>query len=90
MKKLKILYIDIEGGFGGSSRSLLNMILGLNKDIFEPVVICKKNGPTHKKLNSLGFKLELWSGPLDFLFKVKCFSIMFAPSATAARELSNP
>ena len=56
MKKLKILYIDIEGGFGGSSRSLLNMILGLNKDIFEPVVICKKNGPTHKKLNSLGVK----------------------------------
>ena len=33
MKK-KILFIDIEGGFGGSSRSLLNIILNLNKKKF--------------------------------------------------------
>ena len=31
MQRLKVLYIDIEGGFGGSSRSLLNMVADLDR-----------------------------------------------------------
>ena len=34
MKKITILYIDIEGGFGGSSRSLFNIVYNLDKKIF--------------------------------------------------------
>ena len=56
MKKTKILFIDIEGGFGGSSRSLLNIVLNLNKKQFLPIVLCKKKGPTTKKLKELNIK----------------------------------
>lgn len=56
MQRLKVLYIDIEGGFGGSSRSLLNMVADLDRKLFEPIVICKKNGPTFVKLQSLGIQ----------------------------------
>ena len=56
MKKKKILFIDIEGGFGGSSRSLLNIILNLNKKLFLPIVLCKKKGPTTVKLKELNIK----------------------------------
>ena len=56
MKKKKILFIDIEGGFGGSSRSLLNIILNLNKKLFLPIVLCKKKGPTTEKLKELNIK----------------------------------
>ena len=44
---MKILHIDIEGGFGGSSRSLAKLVFGLKKsqtDI-ESVVLCKASGP---------------------------------------------
>ena len=44
MQKLNILCLDIEGGHGGSSKSLFNSIKYLNKDKFKPIVICKKNG----------------------------------------------
>ena len=47
MKK-KILFIDIEGGFGGSSRSLLNIVLNLNKKQFSPIVLCKKKDQQQK------------------------------------------
>ena len=61
MKKLKILYIDIEGGYGGSSRSLFNMVSNLNNKLFEPVVICKKKGPTTEKLTkmNINFYVEM-------------------------------
>ena len=35
-------------------------------------------------LSSSGSKLALWSGPFKFLSKVKCFSTILAPKATAA------
>lgn len=44
MKKLNILCLDIEGGHGGSSKSLFNSIKYINKDKIKPIVICKKNG----------------------------------------------
>ena len=56
MKKITIVYIDIEGGFGGSSRSLLNIIYNLDKKIFFPIVICKKKGPTTKKLKEINVR----------------------------------
>ena len=39
-----ILFIDIEAGFGGSSRSLYYLIRNLNHD-YRPIVILGKNGP---------------------------------------------
>ena len=50
MKKITIVYIDIEGGFGGSSRSLLNIVYNLDKKIFFPIVICKKKRAYNKEI----------------------------------------
>ena len=43
--------------------------------------------PSTKFFNSLGSKEDAWSGPLAFLFNVKCFSIILAPKATAPIEV---
>ena len=57
MKK-RVLCIDHEGGYGGSSRSLFYLIqniIKLDKDIiFE--VWCKKNGPIQEMYNNIGVK----------------------------------
>ena len=39
--------------------------------------------PRINDINSLGSMLEAWSGPLNLLSIVMCFSITSAPSATA-------
>ncbi len=56
--KRRVLCIDHEGGYGGSSRSLFYLIrniIKLDKDIiFE--VWCKKNGPIQEMYNSIGVK----------------------------------
>ena len=57
--KITVLYIDIEGGFGGSSISLYNMVLSLNLKNFEPIVFCKKKGPTYKKLSKMGISCHI-------------------------------
>ena len=44
MKRLNILFLDIEGGHGGSSRSLFNTLKNINKKKIRPIVICKKDG----------------------------------------------
>ena len=41
-------------------------------------------------LNSLGSNEALWSNPLIFLERVKCFSITIAPKETATIELNEP
>ena len=58
-KKITILYIDIEGGFGGSSISLCNMVLSLNLETFKPIVFCKKRGPTVDKLLKYGIDCQI-------------------------------
>ena len=43
MKKINVLCLDIEGGHGGSSRSLFYLLKKINKKKFKIEVICKKN-----------------------------------------------
>ena len=40
-----------------------------------------------KLISSFGSKAKWWSGPFEFLFKVICFSITFAPSETAIADV---
>ena len=56
MKKTKILFIDIEGGFRGSSRSLLNIVLNLNKKTVFTNSSMQKKGQQIKKLKELNIK----------------------------------
>jgi glycosyltransferase involved in cell wall biosynthesis len=44
----KILYLDQEGGWGGSSRSLYYLVKGLDTSRYEPVVWHRKEGPIGK------------------------------------------
>ena len=46
---INILHLDTEGGWGGSSISLFNIVTNLNRKRFKPFVICRKNGPIIEK-----------------------------------------
>lgn len=54
-----ILYLDIEGGFGGSSRSLYNLITALDRQEFHPVVICREKGPIQARYLELGIPCQV-------------------------------
>ena len=40
-----VLCLDIEGGYGGSSRSLFQSLSNLPQGIAEPEVWCRRDGP---------------------------------------------
>ena len=57
---MRVLCIDIEGGHGGSSKSLFSVIEGMNRSDFEIEVICRKHSHLVQKYESLGVKCEVW------------------------------
>lgn len=48
MTPVRVLCLDIEGGYGGSSRSLSFAVSALDRDRVNPVVWCKRSGPIQK------------------------------------------
>ena len=51
---IRSLHIDIEGGYGGSSRSLYELVSRLDRSIIEPHVVFRQPGPAidwYKKIN---------------------------------------
>ncbi len=52
--QLRTLHIDIEGGWGGSSRSLFELLNLLIQDGLKPVVVHKRTGPVIEKYRALG------------------------------------
>lgn len=61
-----ILFIDIEGGWGGSSRSLYYLISNLDRSKFNPVVIYRKPGPNRERYEGLGITTYLVEGIFSF------------------------
>lgn len=62
-KPLRILHIDIEGGFGGSSRSLAMYVRGLrevNKGRFTSHVLCKSPGPIQNIYEEIDVHCEVF------------------------------
>ena len=51
---MNVLYLDKEGGFGGSSRSLYFMIKNLNRSRFEPFVVFRERGAILDAYRALG------------------------------------
>jgi glycosyltransferase involved in cell wall biosynthesis len=49
-----VLYLDVEGGWGGSSRSLYYLVEALDRSAFEPVVLLRKPGPVEERYRALG------------------------------------
>jgi glycosyltransferase involved in cell wall biosynthesis len=58
MKRHRVLYLDIEGGFGGSSRSLYNLVTHLDLEFFEPLVLCRERGPIRERYAAKGIHCE--------------------------------
>jgi len=54
IRKTGILYLDVEGGWGGSSRSLFYLVESLDRLAFEPVVLLRKKGPVEARYKELG------------------------------------
>jgi glycosyltransferase involved in cell wall biosynthesis len=49
-----VLYLDVEGGWGGSSRSLYYLVAALDRSVIEPVVLLRKAGPVEARYEALG------------------------------------
>ena len=59
MKKIKILYYDPSSGYGGSARSLRDILIKLDKNRFQPIVAVIDDGPAIKEMEKLGFDVRL-------------------------------
>ena len=57
--RIPILFFDLEGGFGGSSRSLFYLIEALDPERFEPIVILRKPGPILDRYRSILMKTHI-------------------------------
>ncbi|OCT11015.1 hypothetical protein A8709_04745 [Paenibacillus pectinilyticus] len=55
--KIKVLYFHVTGDLYGSSRSLLSLIKGLEKDKYEAMVILPEEGELVRELEMLGAKV---------------------------------
>ena len=53
-EKQRVLCLDIEGGYGGSSRSLFLSLSHIDRQAIEPIVWCKKSGPIQPKYKKIG------------------------------------
>ena len=60
---LRVLCLDIEGGFGGSSRSLYESIRHLDRDRVSPEVWCGREGPIQARYAALGVACRTVSWP---------------------------
>tara|TARA_A100001037_G_scaffold278164_1_gene278867 strand:- start:6869 stop:8140 length:1272 start_codon:yes stop_codon:yes gene_type:complete len=49
-----VLYLDVEGGWGGSSRSLYYLVEALDRSVFEPIVLLRKAGPVEERYRAIG------------------------------------
>ena len=61
--RYKILCIDHEGGYGGSSRSLFYLIKNLDRNIFEIEVWCGKEGPIQKLYKGENISVKIFKIP---------------------------
>jgi len=55
-KKIRVLFISHEGGLDGAERSLLDLIRGLNRDVFEILVLVPKAGLLSQELERSGVR----------------------------------
>ncbi|MBJ26646.1 MAG: hypothetical protein CMM30_02795 [Rhodospirillaceae bacterium] len=53
-KTTAVLFLDVEGGWGGSSRSLYYLVKYLARDNLLPIVVLRKDGPVKEHYKKLG------------------------------------
>ena len=57
---ISVLHVDIEGGYGGSSRSLFELVSYFKCQRIKHKVLIRKNGPIAKKYNDQGVEFEIY------------------------------
>ena len=57
---MRVLCIDIEGGHGGSSKSLFSALASMNRSDCEVEVICQRHSQIVEEYYSLGIRCEVW------------------------------
>ena len=55
----RILYLSRGGGIGGSQRQLYHVIKNLDKNLYEPVVVCRKHGDSCDRLQAAGVSTQI-------------------------------
>jgi hypothetical protein len=85
---MKILHIDIEGGFGGSSRSLAKLVFGLknSQSDIESIVLCKASGPIQDEYLANGVQCEVFE---HMYSRIPLPKYNFRNLLTSVSELSN-
>ncbi|MEO8234798.1 MAG: glycosyltransferase [Flavobacterium sp.] len=80
MKKIKILYTIPNFDTAGSGKALLNIALGLNKELFEPHILClHSKGEFFKTIQNSGIPVHVFDyipkeRPI-FKMLINCFSV---------------
>lgn len=59
--KVPLLYIDIEGGWGGSSRSLYYLVKNLDRNRYMPIVVYGKEGPNKRRYSEINIPAYLFT-----------------------------
>ncbi len=57
---ISVLHVDIEGGYGGSSRSLFELVSYFKCQRTKHKVLIRKDGPIAKKYNDQGIEFEIY------------------------------
>lgn len=93
--RLRILFLDKEGGFGGSSRSLYFLIKNLDRGKIVPCVALRERGPALKLYREMGIKILIMAhlpvykpSPRNNLFVLFLFMMRFHEFLSACRLLS--
>lgn len=55
----RVLCLDIEGGYGGSSRSLYESVLHLDRSQMEVEIWCRREGPIQPRYRALGIPVRV-------------------------------
>ena len=58
-EKIRVLCLDIEGGYGGSSRSLFESIAHLDPVDIDAEIWCKRPGPIQGRYNAIGVPVHV-------------------------------
>ncbi|GAH44297.1 unnamed protein product, partial [marine sediment metagenome] len=75
MKLANILYLANSGDiFGGGQISLLDLMKGLNRDKFQPLVVCPATGSLVDKLEKMGVETQVIK--METLRRLNIFSWM--------------
>lgn len=59
---LRVLCLDIEGGYGGSSRSLFLSLKNIDRNLMTPEVWCRKTGPIQRYYHEMNIPVRVETG----------------------------